>query len=448
MKINFFISIFSLVLLLNCSIFNSNSQSIVDSDSSKSWYNFHFQTTVITQAHPAFHARYSGANSLDSTAESHSSVSMTLYFAARLWKSASVYFNPELSGGEGFSQTTGVAGFPNGEIYRVSDPRPHIYIARIYFMQVFPLTNETVKMDDGFNSLCGTIPKSYLAVELGRFSLMDFYDANSFSHDPRTQFFNWALMGNGAWDYAANTRGYTYGINFELVKPDWSLRLASVVVPKVANGSNMDFRIFKVGSECLEYTRNFSIGTQKGSFRLVGYLNKANMGSYQKAIEWGIVKSQAPSVDSVAGSGKTKFGFGINIEQQLSKCLGFFLRAGWNDGHSETWEFTEIDRSISAGISINGNLWKREEDHIGIAQIINGLSPEHKNYLAAGGYGFIIGDSRLNYGLECISEFYYSYILKNSHMSLSPDYQFILNPAYNKDRGPVHAVGLRMHIEF
>jgi high affinity Mn2+ porin len=448
MKITQSLRIFYVLLLLNISSHDLKAQILKDSIQKIPWYNFHFQSTVISQQHPGFHAKYSGMRSLDSTGEVHTSISMTLYFAARLWKSASVYFNPELSGGEGFSQTTGVAGFPNGEVYRVSDPRPHIYIARLYFRQVIPLTEETVLSEDGINILPGSMPKSYLAVEVGKFSLMDFFDNNQFSHDPRTQFFNWALMGNGAWDYAANTRGYTYGINFELVRPDWALKFASVTVPMVENGSEMNFNLIKEGSECLEFTRNYSFGNQKGAIRLVAYVNRANMGSYQKSVEWGLATSKVPNVDSVAGSGKTKLGFGINIEHELSKTLGLFLRAGWNDGRNETWVFTEIDRSISAGISIDGSKWNRNNDSFGFAQIINGLSPDHRNYLKAGGYGFIIGDGHLNYGLECISELYYSYSLKNSHMALSPDYQLIINPAYNKDRGPVHVFGMRMHIEF
>jgi high affinity Mn2+ porin len=172
------------------------------------------------------------------------------------------------------------------------------------------------------------------------------------------------------------------------------------------------------------------------------------MGSYKKAIDWGQMNSQPPSIDSVAGSGKTKLGFGINIEHELSKNLGIFFRAGWNDGRNETWVFTEIDQTLTAGFSIDGVAWSRKDDHFGFAQIVNGLSHDHRNYLQAGGYGFIIGDGKLNYGLECISELYYSFVLKNSHMAISPDYQLILNPAYNKDRGPVHVFGLRMHIEF
>jgi high affinity Mn2+ porin len=359
-----------------------------------------------------------------------------------------VHFDPELSGGEGFSQTTGIAGFPNGEVYRVSDPKPHIYIARLYLKQIFPLSEESQIPGEKLNILNGNLPKSFIAIEIGRFALMDFFDNNQYSHDPRSQFYNWALMGNGAWDYAANTRGYTYGFNIEMVNPVWQVHFAIVAVPTVANGSNMDLNFFKTGSECLEFARNYSIANKKGAIRLVGFLNRANMGSYQKSINWGLLHSEPPSVDSVAGSGKTKFGFGINIEQELTKNLGFFMRAGWNDGKNETWVFTEIDRSFSAGISIDGNTWKRADDRIGIAQIISGLSTDHRKYLSAGGYGFLIGDGKLNYKLEYISEIYYSFMVKKNQLSFSPDYQLILNPAYNKDRGPVHAFGMRMHAEF
>src|ERR1035437_8404989 len=195
-----------------------------DSISNNRRWNFHYQSTIITQAHPAFHAGYSGNNSLKSGDESNTSISSTLFFGAKMWKGAAVYFDPELSGGSAFSKTTGVAGFPNGEVYRVSNAAPQIYIARLYLRQIIPLSTETTNIDDAINQLPGKMPTPSLSLTAGKYRMMDFFDNNRFSHDPRSQFYNWALMGNGAWDYPANTRGYTYGLTFEVVKPEWALR--------------------------------------------------------------------------------------------------------------------------------------------------------------------------------------------------------------------------------
>jgi high affinity Mn2+ porin len=411
-------------------------------------WNFHFQNTEVGQYHPAFHAKYSGMNSLKPNSETAVSVTSTLFFGAKLFKNTRIYFNPEFSGGSGFSKTTGVAGFPNGEVYRVSDPAPNVYIARFYIEQIFPLSDEYEYIKDDLNQLACKKPSSYVAILAGKYSIMDFFDCNKYSHDPRTQFYNWALMGNGAWDYPANTRGYTFGLTVELVKPQWALRFSTVMLPTTANGSVMDLNVKRSGSESMEFEHKYFIGNQPGTIRLMSYLNEARMGNYRLALEQGVIRSRPPSVDSVHGIGRTKYGYGINIEQEIAKNIGMFFRSGWNDGHNETWVFTEIDRHLSAGLVFAGTLWTRKDDILGIAQVINGLSKDHKDYLNAGGYGFIIGDGKLNYRPEFITEFYYSFKIHDNPFWITPDYQFIINPAYNKDRGPVHAFGLRAHCEF
>jgi high affinity Mn2+ porin len=437
--------LFNIIVFLSISA--GQAQTKADTIEKNQKWNFHFQSTAIEQYHPAFSARYSGMNSLLKSEETPVSVTGTIFFGLKLWKGARFYFNPELSGGAGFSKTTGVAGFPNGEVYRVSDPSPHIYIARLYAEQVFPLSGDYEYVEDGFNQLAQLRPVSYIAVSAGKYSVMDFFDKNIYSHDPRTQFYNWALMGNGAWDYPANTRGYTFGLTIELVKPEWALRFSSVMVPLKANGAVMDFNLKRSRSEALEFEHKYSLGSQPGTIRLMGYFTRARMGSYDNALKWGITHDKPPEIDSVGIIGTSKYGFGINIEQSLSKNAGMFLRAGWDDGHNETWTFTEIDRHLSTGLVFNGSLWHRNDDVFGIAQVINGLSEDHKNYLKAGGYGFIIGDGNLNYGMEFITELYYSYKVPHYTFWITPDYQFILNPAYNKDRGPVHVFGIRIHCE-
>jgi len=423
-----------------------NAQIESDSLITESW-NFHFQNTVITQFHPSFHARYSGKNSLNDTSEKTTSITGTIFLGLKLWKGAECYFNPELSGGEGFSLTRGIAGFPNGEVYRVDNPRPKIYVARLIFKQYFSLSDSYHFTNDDFNQLRNKIPDSYIGVYFGKFSLMDYFDNNHYSHDPRTQFYNWALMGNGAWDYAANTRGYTNGIVIEWAKPSLAIRFASVMMPLKANGPEMDKDIIHSRSDVLEFEKKYSLGNQKGTFRFVSYLNEARMGNYNQAIIWGKARNTTPNADSVPVLGNRKFGLGINIEHAINKYTGLFFRASWNDGRNETWAFTEIDKAVSTGVALNGDLWKREDDYFGFAVLANGLSGDHKKYLEAGGYGFIIGDGKLNYSPECITEMYYSYKIKNCAFWISPDYQFIVNPGYNKERGPVHAFGIRIHAE-
>lgn len=398
-------------------------------------WNLHFQTTVINQSHPAFSASYSGHNSLSSAAENNVSVSTTLFLGAKLWKGAEAYFNPELSGGTGFSSTTGIAGFTNGEIYRVDSPTPKIFIARLYLKQVFALSKETKFVDEEENQLATIYPASYIALYVGKFSIMDFFDCNQYSHDPRSQFYNWALMGNGAYDYPADTRGYTYGIAAELVKPNWAIRFGAVMVATTANGPIMDLHIDRSHSLMLEYEQHYLVGGQSGKIRLIGYFTEAQMGNYRKAIDWGLANNTTPDINANPSNGRTKYGLGLNMEHTFNPNAGMFLRAGWNDGQNESWMFTEIDRHASIGLTLNGRIWGRKEDKLGIAQIVDGISKNHQDFLAAGGHGFIIGDGKLNYAPEYISELYYSFKIPNYPVWLSPDYQFIINPAYNKDRG-------------
>ncbi len=435
-----------LVIVLFFSL-NGKTQNNDTLTTSQRW-NIHFQNTEILQYHPAFHADYSGKNSLSPNIETTLSSTSTLFFGIQLWKNGIFYFDPELSAGKGFSETLGVAGFPNGEVYRVSDPKPHYTNARFYLRQIFALSKTYIHVDEDENQLATMQPENYFAITAGKFSIMDYFDNNPFSHDPRTQFYNWALMGNGAWDYPADTKGYDYGTVLEWVNPKWEARFSSVMVPTEPNGLKFDTDIKHANSEALEFERTFSINDRQAIIHILGFFTKAKMGSYKNAINWGIAQNKVPDIDSVHQIGNTKYGFGLSLAQQLSTNAGMFFRASWNDGHNETWIFTEIDRSLSCGFNLKGSSWLRKEDEIGVALIVNGLSEWHKNYLAAGGYGFIIGDGKLNYGFEKIAEIYYSYQIKFLALAISPDYQFIINPAYNKDRGPVNVFGLRAHFEF
>ena len=408
-------------------------------------FSFHFQQTIITQYKPAFSAKYTGDNSLLTGTETQSSITSTLYGGARLWKGAEVFFNPEISGGSGLSKTLGVAGFPNGETFRVGSTSPAIYIARLYFKQNFEWGTDKDTIQPDMNQLGGLRSKRYFSITAGKFGMADFFDGNEFSHDPRTQFMNWALMDNAAWDYPANTRGYAMGLNAELGQPDWTLRFAFTLSTTEANGSVWDQKIGKANTQTLEFEKRYTLNNQKGTVRILGFLNNGKMGNYQQAIA---LSPTAPNVDTTQVYGRHKYGFGISADQYLTNDFGVFAKLSYNDGHTQTWYFTEIDRSISFGAQLKGTSWKRKDDELALAFIGNSLSAPHRNYLAAGGYGFIIGDGKLNYSTEMIAELYYKIDAYQHKFFLSPDYQFVVNPAYNKDRGPVNVFSIRAHVEF
>lgn len=408
-------------------------------------FSLHFQQTVITQYKPAFNAPYTGQNSLLTSSETQSSITTTLFGAASLWKGAEAYFNPEMSGGAGLSRTLGVAGFSNGETFRVGSASPAIYIARLYIRQRFEWGNKKDTLTDDVNQLAGIKSKRYFSLAVGKYGMADFFDGNEFSHDPRSQFMNWALMDNAAWDYPANTRGYVIGATAEFGQPDWTLRFAYTMSTTKANGAIWDAKISKANTQTLEYERRYSIGGQKGTVRLLGFRNNGKMGNYLQALA---LSPTQPNVDTTQAYGRHKYGFGISADQYLSKDFGVFAKVSWNDGHTETWYFTEIDRSLTFGGVLKGTSWERPDDELGLAFVGNGLSQPHRDYLAAGGYGFLIGDGKLNYAPEMIAEVYYKINAYQHKLWLSPDYQFILNPAYNKDRGPVNVLGIRAHVEF
>jgi len=386
--------IFLVALLISINI--TYAQDTVKQDK----FSFHFQQTIITQYKPAFNAPYSGLNSLSPLDETQSSITSTFFGAARLWKGAEAYFNPELSGGSGLSKTLGVAGFPNGETFRIGGAEPKIYIARLYFKQNFEWGNEKDTIQNDVNQLGGLKSKRYFSIAIGKFGMADFFDGNNFSHDPRSQFMNWALMDNGAWDYPANTRGYVIGTTAELGQPNWTLRFAFTMVTTEANQSIWDGKIGKANTETIEYENRFSIDGQKGTVRILGFLNNGKFGDYNLAIAQ---NPKAPNVDTTQAYGRHKYGFGISADQYLTKDFGVFAKTSYNDGHTETWFFTEIDRSFTFGGVLKGTQWKRSEDELGLAFIANGLSAPHRNYLAAGGYGFLIGDGKLNYAPEMIA---------------------------------------------
>jgi hypothetical protein len=419
-------------------------------------WSAHFQLTIIDQWHSGFHAKYSGMNSLADTVEPEAtSITTTLFLGRKLWKNAAVYFNPELSGGRGLSYAVGVAGALNGETYRIGDPEPVVAIARAYLQQSFALghSGEKDTLDDGPNQVADVLPAHRITLSAGKFSMSDFYDVNAYSHDPRHQFLNWSLMSNGAWDYPANTKGYTFGLVAELIHPAWALRLSSVAVPVVANHPSMEYVFGKAHSETAEFTKKTKFGSHPGAIRLLFSYTASRAPSYKAGLE-AVKTNDTTLLNVIDGTGEGtsygghKTGIGLNLEQELTNNIGAFARAGWNDGQYATWAFTEIDRTISAGLSFKGTPWKRPNDVLGVAGVVNGISAAHQAFLKAGGYGFIIGDGNLNYGHEAIAETYYSARLYRA-VWLTFDYQFVNNPGYNKDRhGPIHVFAVKGHVEF
>jgi len=406
--------------------------------------SLHFQTTVAVQAHPAFHADYSGANSLSPDAESATAMVMNVAADLRLWHGGELIFNPELSGGAGISRTLGVAAFPSGIVYRVGNPSPTLYLARLALRQRFDLGGGRVRDESAANQLAGFRDRDTLTFSVGRLAVTDVFDGNAYAHDATTQFFNWALFASGAWDYAADTRGYTWGALADLTVGDYSLRTGLALLPKYGNLLEMEWNIAKARAMMLEGQVRYRIGARAGSTRVLLFANQARMGSYEQA-----VRDPAAELDVTATrtDGRKKYGFAVSADQELTETLGAFLRLSYNDGHNETWAFTEIDRSLAFGLVQKGAPWSRAEDEAGVAVVFDGLSPWHRRYLEAGGYGFLLGDGALHYGLEVVTDVYYKAQL-TPEMALSAIYQPIVNPGYNQDRGPVHVFSGRFRAAF
>jgi high affinity Mn2+ porin len=408
---------------------------------SENW-SFHFQATSIGQHHGSFPSLYEGANSLPSHPESRVSLTATIFLAYRVNSWTTLVFDPEIAGGKGFGQVTGIAGFTNGEIPRVSSATPTPYLARAYVQNTWALGPEVEEVSAGPNQLAGTQPACRFTMVTGKFAITDFFDNNTYSHDPRHQFMNWSLMSNGAWDYPADTRGYTIGTIEELAMRHWSLRTAVVMEPTEANGPTFDTRAAKNRGTAVEWETRYRPLRRHGALRILGFENRERAGTFRDAL----LQSGTPDLAPTRRPGTKKYGFGINAEQELADGLGLFARYGWSDGKTEAWAFTQIDRSLSGGISIPGRFWKRAADTVGIAQVRNYLSGDDRSFLAAGGLGFIIGDGRLNYAPESSTEAYYAWHAMRD-WTFTLDYQHVVNPAYNRDRGPVSVATLRVHWE-
>jgi high affinity Mn2+ porin len=410
-------------------------------------WNLFYQATSIGQTHGTFLSPYSGPFSLQDYPERDVSLTTTLFFALRLEKNTTIVFDPEIAGGRGFSGVNGLANSSNGELPRVASATPKPYVARLFVSHDFGFGSETEAVESDENQLAGRRPVKRYTISAGRFTVTDFFDDNKYSHDPRTQFMGWGVMFNGAWDYPADVRGYTWGWVHELHLKDWSFRYASAAMPRVANGLRFDRRLFVNRGDVFEAERRYSIRKHDGAVRVLNYLNHANAGTYADSIRLAEATGERPDITATRRNGTLKYGFGVNAEQELTKDVGVFARLGWNDGKTESFAFTAIDRLATGGVSVNGKRWHRPFDTAATEFTAAGISGVHALYLARGGYDFLIGDGALRYGPECISESYYSARLFPGFFA-SFDFQHVANPAYNQDRGPVRIYSLRLHMEF
>lgn len=395
--------------------------------------------------HGTFPAPYTGPLSLQDHSERDVSLTTTLFFTARLQQDTVLIFNPEIAGGRGFSGVNGLANPPNGELPRVASATPKPYIARLLVQHDFAFGSKKERIEGEENQLEGERPMTRYSIYAGRFSITDYFDDNNYTHDPRSQFMAWGVMFNGAWDYPADTRGYTWGIVQEFHTRNWSVRHGIAAEPKVANGPQFDRRLFRDHGQSFEVERRYVLLNRFGTIRVLGYQNRAQAGNYAAALNLAHRTGTTPSVVDTRQVGTLKYGAGISLDQALSADIGFFARLGWNDGKTESFAFTAIDRLASGGVAVKGTRWKRKNDVVATSLTAGGLSGVHREYLAEGGLDFLIGDGRLNYAPEYVWESYYAARLFPGLIA-SVNVQRDTNPAYNHDRGPVMIYSLRLHI--
>ena len=407
-------------------------------------WNVHGQTTFTSQYAPPFRAPYAGPNSLAPN-QARETWDATAFLGLRLWDGAELWINPEIDQGFGLSSTLGVAGFTSAEAYKVGADYPYTRLQRAFIRQTIDLGGETQKVTAGLNQFSGSQTADRLVVTVGKFSVADVFDTNKYAHDPRSDFLNWAVVDTGTFDYAAEAWGYTLGGAAEWYIGNWTLRGGVFDLSIVPNSTELDpsFQQFQwVG----EIERRYELWGHPGKIAITGFLSRGRMGSYQDAIALAQI-SGGPADIAAVRQYRSRGGVSMNLEQEITSDLGAFLRAGVANGNVEPYEFTDIDRTVAAGLALKGTQWGRPDDTFGFAGVINGISAEHEAFRNAGGLGILVGDGKLPHpGPEQIIETYYAFPL--SFWRITLDYQLIVNPAYNRDRGPVSVLGARLHAQF
>ena len=420
------------------------------SNTSRYWISG--QANVVLQWHPTFPAQYTGPNSLTPWAQSATTHILTLYTGYELSGTTEAFADVEYATGGGIGGAFGVAGYTNLDSVRTAQGIPLSaapYLARLMLRQIIPLSDERVEADRDPLHLARSVPARRIELRVGKFSLADFLDVNTWGSDSHLQFLNWTIDNNGAWDYAANTRGYTDGALLEYDDRNWSLRFVEALMPKVANGINLDADLARARAENFEieaYPKFFS--NRRTAIRLLSYLNHGNMGNYREAVAaYMDGKTSTPDIVATRLQGRHKYGFDLNLEQEVTPEIGVFGRLGWSDGRNESFAYTEDDRSVEAGVFTTGARWRRQNDRFGAAFVANGIVAAHQQYLSLGGLGFLLGDGGLTYAPEKIVEAFYTAHLWRG-LFASFDLQHINNPGYNQVRGPVLVPGVRAHVDF
>jgi len=419
-------------------------------DDSRWWISG--QANIIFQGRPAFHSAYEGRNSFRNSAEYKTSMLGTLYLAARPNRSiryaTDFIYDEEEAGGRGLSEALGLAGFTNLDVVRNPNLGSIPYVARYEIHQVIGLTAATTSQDAGQFALAPSVPLRRIEFRGGKMTLPDFFDINSVGSDSHLQFMNWTIDNNGAWDYAADTRGYTVGGLAEYDDRIWSIRYGIFAMPTVANGIALDWAFSRAHGQNGEFeVRHSWVPEQKGVTRLLFFANRAHMGTYRESNDYAIEHHTIPVITQFERDGTLKYGFGFNTEQEITANLRVFGRFGWNEGQHESYAYTEVDQTVSLGTDYAGTVWHRPVDKIAVAFVSNAIKSDHQEYLKLGGLGFLLGDGRLNYGRENIVESYYNWHAWRG-LFYALDVQCIDNPGYNRDRGPAWVGSVRAHVDF
>jgi high affinity Mn2+ porin len=408
------------------------------------WFAVHGQTTFVEQYTPPFRSPYVGQNSLYPN-QGRETWDATLTLGFKPWQGGEFWIDPEIDQGFGLSDTEGVAGFPSGTAFKVGSAVPYPRIQRYFFRQTIDLGGDEQKVDGDQNQFAETQTANRLVITIGKFAVTDIFDKNKYANDPRSDFMNWTLINTGTFDYAADAWGYSYGAAAEWYQGDWTLRGGLFDLSIVPNSSELDptFDEFQwVG----EVERRYELWGHPGKVAVTGFLSRGGMGTFADAIALAQITGGPADIAAVRQY-QSRPGVSANLEQEITSDLGVFARIGWADGNVEPYEYTDVDRTVAAGLQLKGTQWGRPNDTFGLAGIVNAISSEHEAFLNAGGLGILVGDGMLPHpGLEQIMETYYAFPL--FAMTATVDYQFIVNPAYNEDRGPVSVFGTRLHYQF
>jgi high affinity Mn2+ porin len=431
---------FTVLEALDVKTFSCKDQS---DDVTEQRWSFHVQATEVLLGQPGFTSPYVGPNSIEPDDHFRQTTTFDVFLGARVWPGGELYLDAQYYQGFGFANTHGIAAFPNAEGSKIGQRYGDVVLPHLFYRQTFGFGGEQEDLEADQLQLAERVDISRLTFTFGRLTTGDQFDQNAYAHDARHQFLNWALVNNGAYDYAGDSLGYIEGITLELNQKHWALRYGIFDVPRVSNGFAKDGHFLKAWQQVLEFEKRYDLFDQPGKIRLLAWLESAHMGSYRETLADPTLMEDITKTERY----RYQYGFALNGEQSINENVGAFVRASWRDGQSEVWQYTDIDKSVSGGFQFKGEPWKRKDDVIGIAGIIDGLSAAHRDFLAAGGLGPLVGDGKLpHYSLEKVMETYYDVqVSKNFHFAL--DYQFIADPAYNSDRGPINIFSARFHFQ-